>query len=222
MAEATPRPTLEVTGPNLLEFFAGKAKNVLSPIAEGIAETVGKGTRQLLGQPRPQDQELVSPLTQEQPESIQSRAVSMAQELLGGEKETEPITPFDDALRESFGDDFDDAIRVLGGENAQFDPEAENTSNSDGSVDRGVFQINSIHFSESEFNRRKEKMAAAGIDVSSPEAAWEDMFDPAKNIAMARIIFDEQGWDGWIGAPRDLLSDEEIERREGKGIGIRE
>lgn len=84
-----------------------------------------------------------------------------------------------------------------GGENLQLDPRAEN-ENSDGSIDRGMFQINSNTFED--FQRRKpEQLEAAGI------GSYEDMFDPEKNMRMAKIIWEEQGFGAWVGAPPDLL-----------------
>lgn len=82
------------------------------------------------------------------------------------------------------------------GENRGFDPTARNF-NSDGSEDRGLFQINSNTFGD--FMRRKRKLlASVGIND------YADMFDPYKNALMAEIIFNEQGWKAWFGAPPDL------------------
>lgn len=96
----------------------------------------------------------------------------------------------------SAGIDLGEATRVLKGENGARNPRAENRNN-DGSIDRGLFQINSNTFAD--FQRRKgDLMAQAGI------RSYEDMFDPAKNAKMAKIIKDEQGWAAWYGAPDDL------------------
>lgn len=94
------------------------------------------------------------------------------------------------------GIDLGEAARVLMGENQGRNPRAENR-NSDGSIDRGLFQINSNTFAD--FQRRKGNlMAAAGI------RSYDDMFNPTLNAKMAKIIHDEQGWDAWYGAPADL------------------
>lgn len=99
---------------------------------------------------------------------------------------------------QSAGIDLGEATRVLQGENQGRNPRAENRNN-DGSIDRGLFQINSGTFAD--FQRRKGNlMAQAGIK------SYEDMFDPAKNAKMAKIIHDEQGWNAWYGAPDDLRS----------------
>lgn len=130
---------------------------------------------------------------------------------------------YEDIIRKHFGDETDNVYWTLEAENGSLDPRAVNNQNDNGSTDRGLFQVNSVHFFNSgEFNRRKKKMAKAGIDVSSPEAAWEDMWDPDKNVAMAKIIWDEQGWDGWYGAPDSIISEKEKRRRIQEGFGRRE
>ena len=87
-------------------------------------------------------------------------------------------------------------IRVLDGENRGRDPNSIN-KNKDGSLDIGLFQINSNTFSD--FMRRKgDVISAMGINT------FEDLFDPVKNIQMAKIIWDEQGWNAWYGAPSEL------------------
>lgn len=73
--------------------------------------------------------------------------------------------------------------------------------------DRGLFRINSGNFTESEFNRMKSRMKEAGIDVSSRQAAWDDMLDPRKNAEMAKIIYKEGGWKRWFAAPAELVED---------------
>ncbi|MBK9272861.1 MAG: transglycosylase SLT domain-containing protein [Saprospiraceae bacterium] len=111
-----------------------------------------------------------------------------AAELTGGK--------YSDVLNSVFGGEADDAMRVLQGENAPLDPRAVNI-NTNGSEDRGLFQINSDTFAD--FQRRKgNQMRKAGI------TSYDDMFDPVKNAKMAAIIKDEQGWKAWYGAPDDL------------------
>ena len=125
---------------------------------------------------------------------IQRTAVADAIDL------TPPKTPFDEQINDAFGKNADNFRRVLshpaGGENKGFDPLVENR-NDDGSTDRGLFQINSNTFID--FMRRKPgTLKRAGI------VDFDDMFDVEKNIAMAKIIFREQGFDAWFGAPEDL------------------
>lgn len=69
--------------------------------------------------------------------------------------------------------------------------------NPDGSIDRGLFRINSNTFAD--FMRRKGNLLR-----SSGITSYEDMNDPVKNATMAKIIYQEQGWKGWYAAPRNL------------------
>lgn len=88
------------------------------------------------------------------------------------------------------------SARVLFGENGGYKSNAVN-NNRDGSVDTGLFQINSNTFND--FMKRKGNLLRKnGINT------YQDMYDLNKNAAMARIIFDEQGWNAWYGAPDDL------------------
>lgn len=73
---------------------------------------------------------------------------------------------------ERFGDDADDAITVLNKcENSEFNPLAANHNNN-GTIDRGVFQINSVHGGEELFN-------------------WKT------NVDKAYEIFSNGGWRQW-------------------------
>lgn len=110
-----------------------------------------------------------------------------------------------------FGEDIDKWMRVLrwgdvkkggkygvdyGGENLSLNPRAENI-NPDGSIDRGLFQINSKTFAD--FQRRKgDKLKKLGI------TSFDDMFDPVKNAQMAKLIWEEQGFGAWYGADPSL------------------
>jgi hypothetical protein len=107
-------------------------------------------------------------------------------------------SPYADAIASAFGQDAADALRVIQGENVTQDPRARN-KNSDGSEDRGLFQINSNTFNDF-WNRKQDVLRAAGINN------YNDMWDPVKNAKMARIIKDEQGWKAWYGAPDDLVN----------------
>lgn len=90
------------------------------------------------------------------------------------------------------------------GENPLFNTTID-TTNDNGTIDRGLYRINSMHFfNPGEFNRRKKLMQSVGIDVSSPKAAWDDMKDQYKNMLMARIILREQGYKSFYAAPQDL------------------
>ncbi len=92
--------------------------------------------------------------------------------------------------------EFENISLVLDGENRGRNPMAENY-NSDGSTDRGIMQINSNTFAD--FMRRKGNILK-GLGINS----YDDMYDPVKNIIMGKLIFDEQGWSAWYGAPGNL------------------
>jgi len=144
---------------------------------------------------------------------------------------TPPPTPYDDPISEAFGDEADNAKLVLKrtnpngktvGENTALDPSLDFGGNADGSIDRGLFQINSKTYEwlsnqnpdhPAEFH--SQKLKELGIN------SFEDLKDPVKNIKMAKYIYDVSGnWDWWVAAPRHLLSEKEIKRREEKGIQI--
>lgn len=75
--------------------------------------------------------------------------------------------------------------------------------NKDGSVDRGLMQINSKTF-EDYWNRQGNKAGTyplRDIMIRNGIRNFEDMKDPEKNMAMARIIWNIQGWSAWAGAP---------------------
>jgi lysozyme-like protein len=57
--------------------------------------------------------------------------------------------------------------------------------NANGTIDRGLVQINSIHLSW---------LAAYGIGAM-------DLFDPAVNLYAARLLFDRDGWAPWRPLP---------------------
>ena len=66
------------------------------------------------------------------------------------------------------------ALAVLTAENRSWDCKAVNTGNFDGSVDRGIFQINSVH-----------------------NYPVDELFDCNKNIDYAHKIYESQGWNAW-------------------------
>lgn len=100
-----------------------------------------------------------------------------------------------------FGEHAEEAYLTLNGENGGWNPTVPDNKNNDGTLDRGLFQINSNTFND--FFRRKSKLLQAnGIN------SYEDMYDPTKNAVMARIIYNEQGWNAWYGSP--------VEQRQGR------
>jgi hypothetical protein len=112
---------------------------------------------------------------------------------------------YDQFFPEVFGsraNDFNDILYykdpqgIEYGENRSYNPNARNF-NSGGTEDRGLFQINSDTFND--FKRRYPKTMA-----SNKIASFDDMYDPYKNAVMANIIFNEQGFGAWYGAPPRL------------------
>jgi hypothetical protein len=91
---------------------------------------------------------------------------------------------YHDLISQYFGSDAAtaEAITMLG-EDASGDPRAKGKPNKDGTVDYGLFQINSSHIGE---------LQKAGIIKST-----EDLFNPEMNIAAAKYIYDKQGWGAW-------------------------
>lgn len=95
-----------------------------------------------------------------------------------------------------FGDEAENALRTLGGENSTYNPMAVN-NNRNGSTDVGLFQINSDTFND--FMRRVPKLLlASGI------TSYDQMYNPYLNAKMARIIYNQQGWDAWYGSPKEI------------------
>jgi len=105
-----------------------------------------------------------------------------------------PSTPpqeVSDAIQKAFGDEAGKALVVAFSENGGYRPTAVN-KNSHGSVDTGIFPINSNTFNEF-MRRKKDQLEKLGI------VSYEDMNDPYKNALMAKLVRDEQGWGAWYG-----------------------
>ena len=75
---------------------------------------------------------------------------------------------------EVFEEDYEDAMTILSCENKGLNPLAINDANSNGSIDVGIFQINSIH----------------GFTV-------EEMQDWKANVDFAHKLFERGGWYQW-------------------------
>lgn len=114
--------------------------------------------------------------------------------------------PWQKEIKDIFGEDAADFERVMGwdypdgrpggGENRGYNPKAEN-KNKNGTLDIGLLQINEGTYKD--FSRRhKSKLDNLGI------SAYTDLYDPIKNLQFAKVIFDEQGFNAWYGAPPDL------------------
>lgn len=117
----------------------------------------------------------------------------------GGTTGNSPKTPYDNYLTKYWGNNYNDAIAILtgngisSGENRQFNPKAVN-KNKNGSMDLGLFQVNSNTFKDFK-NRRGKELAQYGIYT------YEQMKDPEKNTILAKMIFDEQGHNAFYGSP---------------------
>lgn len=129
-------------------------------------------------------------------------------------------SPYDQQINDIFGELAPQAFRTLKNENARLDPKAENR-NSDGSIDRGIFQINQNSFDD--------LMRRLGSQVQDTGAStFDDLYNPEVNIALAKLLFDDRaswggsGWDAWYGAPQDIISPDELARRKRKGITLYE
>lgn len=70
-------------------------------------------------------------------------------------------------------------------------PRAANTTNTNGSADFGLFQINTIH------RQRFE-------DVTG--RSWSDVYDPDANTAYAVFLQREQGWRPWVAYTSNAYS----------------
>lgn len=121
-----------------------------------------------------------------------------------------PRTPYDSIIEREFGSQAENAKRVLRykdkdgywhGENVHFQlgPEVD-ISNSNGSIDRGLYRINSYTFAHY-LRVNPEGLEQLGI------TSYKDMYDPELNIKMARVIYKYQGWCAWYAAPADLRKD---------------
>ena len=79
-------------------------------------------------------------------------------------------------IKQVFGNEADNAFKILSCENKGLNPKAIN-HNRDLSTDHGIFQINSIHL----------KGKAKGKDLNN----YKD------NIDVAKKIYDDRGWSAW-------------------------
>lgn len=105
----------------------------------------------------------------------------------------QPPTNIGEIIRKHFPNEATTAGIVAATENGQYDPRRpDNINPSDGSADRGIFQINSNTFNGLT-QRRKDELKKIGVN------SFEDMYDPDKNAAVARMIKDEGGWGRWFG-----------------------
>lgn len=86
-----------------------------------------------------------------------------------------------DILSRTFGGNGATAQAIIQAESGG-DPRAVN-KNENGTTDRGLFQINSIH---------TQNLKKAGIIKTE-----DDLFDPQTNIAAAKFLYEKYGWSPW-------------------------
>ena len=101
------------------------------------------------------------------------------------EKIIEPATPesIDTPIKKYICEKFGQfecltAVAVANHEGLNRAPDDQNT-NENGSIDTGIFRINSVH-------------------QKRPGCSLAELIDAYKNVDCAKILFDEQGWGIWV------------------------
>ena len=117
------------------------------------------------------------------------------------------VTPYDSEIEQVWGVEACNAKRVLRwldvngnvyGENGGFKPVVDVTQH-DGSVDRGLFRINSNIFYD-------YMRAYPQLLHNNSIFKWDDMNDPVLNIRLAHIIWMYGTYCRWYAAPPSLCS----------------
>jgi hypothetical protein len=93
----------------------------------------------------------------------------------GGQNVTNLVT-------QTFGENAPTALAVMKAESSN-NPSAVNSKNRNGTVDRGLFQINDVNV---------PKLIRAGIISNA-----NDLLDPETNIRAAKFLHEEKGWQPW-------------------------
>lgn len=112
----------------------------------------------------------------------------------------QPPKPIGDLIRKYFPNEATTAATVAATENGTYDPKRPDNVNPQGGIDRGIFQINSNTFNGL-IQRQPHLLRSMGI------TSFNDMYDPEKNIATAKIIREGSrqanpqtaGWGPWYG-----------------------
>lgn len=84
----------------------------------------------------------------------------------------------EEKIRQTFPEDAETALKIAHCESS-LDPSAVNNRNKNGSVDKGLYQINSVH------DKRVRE-----LDL--------DLFDTDDNLEIARLLYEEHGWKPWV------------------------
>ncbi|MCR4285586.1 MAG: transglycosylase SLT domain-containing protein [Candidatus Kaiserbacteria bacterium] len=88
----------------------------------------------------------------------------------------------EEKIRETFPEDPETALKIAHCESS-LDPSAINNRNKNGSVDKGLYQINSVH------DKRVRE-----LDL--------DLFDTDDNLKIARLLYEEHTWSPWVCAKK--------------------
>lgn len=84
----------------------------------------------------------------------------------------------EEKIIETFPEDAETALKIAKCE-SELNPSAVNNRNKNGSVDKGLYQINSVH------DKRVRE-----LDL--------DLFDTDDNLKIARLLYEEHGWKPWV------------------------
>lgn len=164
-------------------------KEPLSPLPESQPRSFGQKVEDLFNPPK----ELISPIARYTEEiKPEKKAIPMVKAIATPEEKINKLpdvvkqttTKWQDKMSRYFSKNtLPEVMHVMFMESSG-NPEATNT-NSDGSVDYGLMQINDIHAPEI-----KKKF---GYNM-------KDLLDPDKNLEVAAWIWRKYGWQPWIGA----------------------
>lgn len=149
-----------------------------------------------------------TPIVHAQNNEVVATASPKASETITEAHKCQYTTPYDTEIERIWGDESCNAKAVLKWKDLKGNTYGENgrylVSNIDvvqrnGSVDRGLFRINSDTFNDY-MKRMPNLLAKYGI------TKWSDMEILEKNTRMGEIIHRYQGWCAWFAAPNDMCS----------------
>jgi len=109
-----------------------------------------------------------------------------------GFQPTQPPAQLATLIRQNFPNEATPAAAVAWAENKGYRPGAVSLPNANLSRDYGLFQNNSATLADL-MKRKPQLIKSLGIN------SVQDLFDPAKNVRLAKVIKDEGGWGRWFG-----------------------